>query len=39
MAMMVRAWRTGTLREVAHRDDANCLLVKTGWKFSGFMVA
>ena len=32
MFMMVMGQRMGTLREVAQRDDANCLLVKTGQK-------
>ena len=39
MSMMVMAQRMGMMREVVQRDDANCLLVKTGQKLWGFTVA
>ena len=37
MSMMVMAQRMGMLRDVAQRDDANCLLVKTGWKLCCYL--
>ena len=36
--MMVTVQRM-EMRKVARRDDANCSLVKTGWRLCGFMVA
>ena len=39
MSIMIVAWRTGTERNVAWRDDASYSCVNMGWRLVGFMLA
>ena len=38
VSMMIVAWRTGTERNVARRDDASCSCMNMGWRLVGFML-
>ena len=39
VSIMIAAWRTGTERKVAQRDDVSCSCVNMGWRLVRFMLA
>ena len=38
VSIMTPAWRMGTERNVAWRDDASCSCMNTGWRLVRFML-
>ena len=38
VSIMIAAWRMGTERNIARRDDASCSCMNTGWRLVRFML-
>ena len=39
VSIMIAAWRMGTERNVAQRDEASCSCMNMGWRLVRFMLA